>query len=69
MTDTERLDWLSKQFGCGLINDDNGHWAVSWDGVQNVPMGRGPSDIDTAFFIKKKAWRKTIRAAIDAAMI
>lgn len=66
-TDEERLDWLSKQFGCGLINDDNGHWAVAFIGTQNVPMTTKPCDINTTFWIKKKEWRNTIRGAIDAA--
>lgn len=66
LTDTERLNWLEKQSGFGLINDDFGHWAVTGDGMQNVP-DRTPSDIQTTFFIEKKQWKKNIRAAIDAA--
>lgn len=72
MTDTERLDWLeniTKDGACpGLIFDDNGHWAVAFDGSQNVPEGEGPQDIATSFWIEAAAWRPTIREAIDAAM-
>lgn len=66
-TDTERLDWLAKQGGAALVNDDFGHWAVSFDGMQNVPR-KTPADIQTMFVIEKKQWKKTIRQAIDAAM-
>ena len=70
MNDTERLDYLesiTKEGSCpGLINDDNGHWAVAEDGVQNCPMGDEPVDIQTTFFIEAKDWHPTIREAIDA---
>lgn len=70
MTDTERLDWLEQQThggACpGLVYDDNGHWAVAFDGVQNVVTGP-PQDVSTAFFVQASQWRTTIREAIDAA--
>ena len=50
----------------GLLNDDNGHWAVSVEGVQNLPMDDGPADIQTTFFIEAKNWRPTLRGAIEA---
>jgi len=69
MTDTKRLDWLEENgFGAALINDDNGHWTVAFDGTQNVPEGKSPIDIVTSHFIKKGKWRKNIRDAIDAAI-
>lgn len=49
----------------GLVNDDNGHWAVSDRGMQNVVCGDEPSDVQTSFFIEAKYWRPTIRAAIE----
>ena len=64
-TDTERLDWLEAKYGCGLINDDNGHWALVFDGWQNVPMGDSAVDIASTFFIEANLWRGTIREAID----
>ena len=66
--DTQRIDWLEKEFGCGLVNDDNGHWAVSYDGIQNVPAGSEASDITTSFWIEKHQWRNSVREAIDDAM-
>jgi len=68
MNDTERLDWLEKQPGEGLINDDAGRWAVSCGGMQNVPDFDGPMDISTMFFVEKEDWRPSIREAIDAAI-
>jgi len=68
-SDTDLLNWLEKQPGYGLINDDFGHWAVSGDGMQNVPKDVSiPNDIQTTFFIEAKDWYPTIREAIKAAM-
>lgn len=71
-TDKDRIDWLEKQVSkgacLGLINDDNGHWALSWRGMQNVVTGKKGKDVWTSFHIPAKDWRKTIRKAIDAAM-
>lgn len=68
-TDTERLNALEElveRGACpGIINDDNGHWAVAGDGVQNVPWGDGPVDISTSFFVEAGRWKNTIREAID----
>ena len=72
MTDTERLNWLEQKVNkgdCpGLINDDNGHWAVAFEGFQNVPDGGKPVDIDTTFFVSVQDWKDTIREAIDHAI-
>ena len=72
MNDTERLDWLEAQTRIGhcpgLINDDNGHWAVSFEGSQNCPEGDGPCGIATSFFVGAGKWYPSIREAIDAAM-
>lgn len=67
--DTERLNWLDSQDGVGLINDDNGHWAVSFAGFQNVPEGDKPADIFTSFSIEARDWKPSVREAIDAAMM
>lgn len=69
-TDSERLDALEalvNNGACpGLINDDAGRWAVSCDGVQNLPNNDSPIDIHTTFFIDATRWRETIREAIDS---
>jgi hypothetical protein len=70
MTDTERLDWMEKMADEGLcpaiVNDDNGHWAMVFDGTQNVPEGDGPQDIATSFWVKADQWKPTFREAMDA---
>lgn len=69
-TDTERIDWLeqhAREGGCpALLNDDNGHWAVSGDGTQNLPSGDQPEDIWTSFVVEAGKWYPSIREAIDA---
>ena len=71
MTDTERINWLEEQANNGacpaLLNDDNGHWAVSFEGLQNCPEDSNPCDINTAFFVETGDWKDSIREAIDCA--
>jgi hypothetical protein len=69
-TDTERLDWLARMDGHGLISDDAGRWAVSTCGTQNIPDdgGETPFDFSGTFWVEKELWRESIRDAIDAAM-
>ena len=66
-TDTERIDWLAKRNGSGLLSDDAGRWAITGDGMQNVPSDEA-SDIMTSFFVEAKDWYPSVREAIDAAM-
>jgi hypothetical protein len=68
MTDTERIAWLEMQQGCGLISDDQGRWAVSAMGMQNLPNDDEPFDFVGSFFVEASDWRPTIREAIDAAV-
>lgn len=70
-TDTELLDGLeriARSGDCpGVINDDNGHWAVSGDGIQTLPARTGePFDCHTTFIVPSEAWHTSIRAAINA---
>ncbi len=67
-TDTERMDWLSKSFGLALLDDDNGHWGISFSGMQNVPEGDAASEIWSSFHLRPKDWHESARAAVDAAM-
>lgn len=70
--DTVRLNALENavdEGSCpGVINDDAGRWAVSEDGMQNVPDNDIPTDIRTTFFIEATKWKPSIREAIDAWM-
>lgn len=65
--DTKRLMWLQEQQGCALVSDDQGHWAVACDGMQSLSINP-PDDVETAFFIEKHRWKKTVREAIDDAI-
>ena len=67
-SDSDLLNWLESQYGCALLNDDNGHWTVSFDGMQNIPEGDEPSAIATSFFIEAKDWKNSVREAIETAM-
>ncbi len=70
MNDNARLDWLEQeQNGLALIHDDNSHWAVAYEGLQNVIKGDEPADLATTYHVPKSAFRRTIREAIDAAML
>jgi hypothetical protein len=70
ITDSELLDFLeglAQEGYCPvLLNDDDGHWAVSCEGIQKLS---DPSDaVHTTFFVEKKEWRDSIREAIWAFM-
>lgn len=51
--------------GCALISDDAGNWAVSGEGMQNIPIDP-PQDIETTFFIEKALWKPSIKEALIA---
>jgi hypothetical protein len=61
------LDWLANQSGAALINDDQGSWAVAFDGQQSL-SSEPPDDCQTMFFIEKRRWKLTISEAIQYAM-
>jgi len=59
------MEQLAKLGHCpNLLNDDNGNWAISGDGFQNVVIGDKPSDVDTHFFVQAGLWRNTPREAL-----
>ena len=51
-----------------LLYDDNGMWALSFDGMQEVVYGDEPIDLSMSFYVEKKQWQKTIREANDYAL-
>ena len=69
-SDKELLDGLEERVNTGscpgVINDDNGHWAVTDDGMQDVSWGDSPMSIATTFFVEAARWKDTVRQAIDA---
>lgn len=63
------FEYLSKIGYCpNLLNDDNGHWAVIFDGFQNVPIGDDKEDICTTCFIEAKKWKDSIYEALVCAL-
>lgn len=74
MTDKERIDWLEKQDGSGVISDDNGRWAVPDSSFQNLTDSEGkfitdgPIDINVTFMVDASEWKCSIREAIDEAI-
>lgn len=65
----QALESLSEIGYCpNLLNDDNGHWAVKFDGFQNVPIGDDPEDISTTCFVEAKDWKDTIYEALILAL-
>lgn len=59
------LELLADNGHCpNLINDDNGHWALTGTGYQDVVTGKTPKSFMTSFFIEKKELKKTVLGAI-----
>lgn len=70
MTDTERLDWLEKMADEGMapaiLYDDNGHWAMVFDGIASISASEEPSDWSGSYGVEAHQWKPTAREAIDA---
>ena len=47
-----------------VLNDDNGHWAVTADGYQSVAYGDEPVDVDSHFWVGARHWKPTLREAL-----
>ena len=66
MTLQDRLQQLASDGYCpALLYDDNGHWALVFDGFQNCPMGAAPCDINTTFYVEADDWAETIDEAVS----
>ena len=68
MNDTERINWLERQDGGALVNDDAGRWAFASDGIQNVSTPDEPFDLASTWWVEDHAFKPTIREAIDTAI-
>lgn len=51
-----------------LLNDDNGHWALTFDGFQEVADGDDPQDLAISCFVSKEQWKDTIYDAVMHAL-
>lgn len=69
MNDTELLNWLEKQDGAALINNDDGHWAFASNGIQNCHIEDDDLfDLESTWWVEKHAFKSTIREAIEYAI-
>lgn len=67
--DALRLDWIQENYGCNLISDDGGKWALSTSGMQPVPEEGGFTEtVGIHSIVGPEEWRESVRAAIDAAI-
>ena len=58
----ELLEMVKKGSCPALIYDDNGHWYLATSGFQPFT---GKISATTFFIDDKKAWKKTIRGAVE----
>ena len=62
----EKLELLVENGYCpGLIYDDNGHWALSTNGSQNMTTIEGKQDIWTSFVVEADDWHDSPLKAIE----
>lgn len=66
----ELVEAMVNEGSCpGLLYDDNGHWALAEEGMQNVPMEEKPEDVMTCFFVEAKDWNESAPLAICRAFL
>lgn len=51
-----------------LLYDDNGHWAVKFDGFQTLPMTDEPQDIGMTFMVEAHEWKDSVYDALIHAL-
>jgi len=61
-------DWVAIGFAPQLVYDDNGHWALTFDGIQQVPLGDEAISLTMVHFVEKEWWTDSPEAAISNAM-
>ena len=65
----EALQELTKiGYAPNLVYDDNGHWAVSFNGFQTLAIGDEPEDASITCFVEKEYWKKEIKEALIYAL-
>lgn len=64
----EALEALANDGYCpNLLNDDNGNFALVFDGYQTVVFGKR-TDVDTSFHVPKAFWKATVTKAVEYAL-
>jgi len=71
-TNFEKLDFdfiileLTKLGQCpSLLYDDDGRFAITGEGIQDVVMGDEAQDINISHFVKAEEWKDTPREALS----
>ena len=60
------LNELTENGYCpALIFDDNGHWALAFDGTQPVNFYSEPQSMHTTFYIEAGAWKNSVEEAVE----
>jgi hypothetical protein len=71
MDDATRLGmfvkWADAGYCPALVFDDDGRWAVVFDGDQSLPMEDGARDVHMSFMVYKGDWHASPQEAIDEA--
>ena len=66
---SQALEELAKTGLCpNVLNDDNGHWAVKFDGYQNVVSGDNTENVTTTFLVEAQDWYDSIYEALIGAL-
>lgn len=61
----QALQELCETGSCpNLLNDDDGRWALVFDGFQDLVIGDKAQDINTSFFVEARYWKDTIKEAV-----
>lgn len=65
----KKLNNLADSGYCpALIFDDDGRWALVFDGVQPVNFSSDPQSMNTTFFVDADSWKDTIEEAVEYAI-
>jgi hypothetical protein len=60
--------WADSGLCPALVFNDNGYWAVSFDGVIPMDFSEPPNDAQLLIDVEKIMWRETVAEAIDQAI-
>jgi hypothetical protein len=59
---------VEKGFCPALVFDDNGHWALTMEGIQTMTDSDDPVDVNMTMHVQAAQWRDTIPDAVHAAI-
>jgi len=60
--------WADSGLCPALVFNDNGYWAISFDGVIPMDFSEPPNDAQLLIDVEKSMWRETVAEAIDQAI-